>query len=315
MVRGARNFAWLVLLAVVVAAPGVAYQAKQQQAGPSKIKRLILKDGSYELVSQYEVKGARVRYLSAERHEWEELPYQLVDWPATERYAKESAADNQSRARQLGENAAKERAQERATEVSPGLRLPDTGGVYLLDTFQGKPELVHLAQNGAEVDKRVTGNILRAVINPVAGSKQIIELPGARARVQSHVTEPAIYADIDADDSTPATQRGRFRIVRCEEKKGNRVVGVVNIAVYGKVKEQANYVETRVEPVAGSWVKVRPAAPLPAGEYALVEMLGENINTFVWDFGVNPAAPRNTGSVEREPEKKPPVLIQRTKPR
>jgi hypothetical protein len=304
----------MVLLAAVVVVPGIAYQAKQQQSGPSKIKRLILKDGSYELISQYEVKGARVRYFSSERHEWEELPYSLVDWAATEKYVKESAAENQSRARQLGENAAKERAEEQAAEVSPGLRLPDSGGVYLLDTFQGKPELVHLAQNGAEVDKRVAGNILRAVINPVAGSKQIIELPGPHARVQSHLTEPAIYADIDVDDSTPATQRARFRIVRCEEKKGNRVVGAMNIAVYGKVKQQANYVETRVEPAAGSWVKVRPAASLAAGEYALVEMLGENINTFVWDFGVNPAAPRNSGAVEREPEKKPPVLIQR-KPR
>src|SRR5262245_64303712 len=123
--RAARSLAWLVLLASVVAVPGIAYQAKQQ-AGPAKIKRLILKDGSYELISQYEVKGARVRYLSAERHEWEELPYSLVDWPATERYAKESAAGNQSRARELGENAARERAQEQATEVSPGLRLPDT---------------------------------------------------------------------------------------------------------------------------------------------------------------------------------------------
>src|SRR5262245_30191194 len=131
--RAARNLACLVLLAAVAVAPGVAYQA-EQQPGPAKIKRLILKDGSYELISQYEVKGARVRYLSAERHEWEELPYSLVDWAATERYAKESVAENQSRARQLGENAARERAQEQATEVSPGLRLPDTGGVYLLDT-------------------------------------------------------------------------------------------------------------------------------------------------------------------------------------
>jgi hypothetical protein len=282
-----------------------------------KIKRLMLKDGSYEPVLQYEIKGDRVRYLSSERHEWEEIPSADVDWAATEKYAGDSASGSKD----LAASAAMERAEEeaRAPLVSPGMRLPSTGGVFLLDVFRGRPELDPLLQNGAGVNKNMTGNILRAVINPIAGSRQTIELKGAHAAVQSHVPAPSIYVAVDSGGDpptpyTPASAKDYLRLVRCEEKKGNRIVGVIDIAIYGKVKEQAKYIETKVEPVSGPWVRVTPAVPLEPGEYALVELLGkEGINEFVWDFGVNPAASANAGGVGAVPDKGKPVLIPKPK--
>ncbi len=303
-------------------------QANKTPAAPlaekNKIRRLILKDGGYEDIRDYEIKGDHVRFLSSERREWEEMPSSLVDWPATEKYASEAESARRLRLSQLGEEEAKERAEAEASSptVAPGLRLPDTGGVFLLDVFQGVQELNQLHQNGADVKKNAAGNILRGVINPAGGSKQTIELAGPHAVVQSHVQDPTIYINIDSgadSDTNPAQEeaKSQFGIVRCEERKGNRIVGTVNVAVYGKTTGRTDSVEAKTETFAGNWVKVTPASPLPAGEYALIEMLGEkSLNTYVWDFGVNPAAPVNAdarrGALPASAQ--PPVLLKRKKP-
>src|SRR4030095_14352966 len=95
-------------------------------------KRLILKDGSYQLVTKYEIKGDRVRYMSAERGEWEELPKSMVDWAATEKYEKDRAAGAPSpEAAALDKEleADKKAEEARNPHVAPGLQLPDEGGV------------------------------------------------------------------------------------------------------------------------------------------------------------------------------------------
>jgi len=304
-------------------------------------KRLILKDGSYQSVSEYEIKGQRVRYLSAERGEWEELPKDLVDWPATEKYEKARAAgastpeaielDKQFEAEQQAEEAL-------APHVAPGLQLPEEGGVFLLDTYENKPELVPIDQRGGSVNKNMKGNILRAAVNPIASAHQTVEVPGKHAPVQSHVAVPALYINIDrgqeteADDvmaeadkakadqgqadkseakpaapsdkksEKSATGGERFRIVRLEAKGEKRVVGEIKVAVYGKITQDAKFVSTTSQPMTGGWVKVTPTESLPTGEYAVVEMLGkEGMNLYVWDFGVNPNAAANTVAFKPDP--------------
>ena len=52
--------------------------------------RLILKDGTYQLVYSYKVVGDVVHYRSAERDGQEEdIPLALVDLPATEKWKKD----------------------------------------------------------------------------------------------------------------------------------------------------------------------------------------------------------------------------------
>jgi hypothetical protein len=269
---------------------------------PNATKRLILKDGSYQGATKWEVKGDRVRYYSSERSEWEEIPNSLIDWAATDKWNKErEKGDVSAETKEISnELEAEKKAQEaQSPTVAPGVRLPANGGVFLLDRFQGRQEIAELVQNGGQVNKQMGRNILRAAINPIASSKQSIEIENSHARVQSHDLRPNIFIDVDAD-SNPSTgplvtaAAGRFRLVRLQVKNNVRVVGNLKIAMTGKVSQQQTFVDATSEPYSGEWIKVQPVADLQPGEYAVVEMLGDKqINLYVWDFGVNPQAPEN----------------------
>ena len=291
-------------------------------------RRLILKDGSYQLVTKYDVKGDRVRYMSAERDDWEELPTSLVDWPATEKYEKDRAAGaSVPEAAQLDKELEQERDREEVQlpQVAPGLRLPEDSGVFLLDSFQGEPQIVEIQQTAGDVSRNTKANIFRGAINPVAGLKQIIELDGAHAPVQSHGYVPSLYIHLDAAPdqenptatraSTPGAQASqpqpaqqpsvssddRFRIVRTEVKNGKRILGDVKRQVTGKISQEQKLVKTTSTRVSGGWLKLTPTESLSPGEYVLVEMMPllegasgkEGMNLYVWDFGVNPKAPAN----------------------
>jgi hypothetical protein len=282
-----------------------------QAPTPTQARRLILKDGSYQSVTKYEIHGERVRYFSAERGEWEEVPKSLIDWDATDKFEQgreqgKLAPEAVELDKQL--EAERKAEQARSPQVAPGLRLPDEGGIFLLDTYQNQPQLSELQQSGSELDKKTKSNILRSAINPLAGARQTIELPGTHAKIQSHTTVPSLYINIDTNEGAPATVKAtgeppplaptdRFKIIHTEVKGGKRVAGAVKIAVTGKVKTDERYVAATITAMTGGWVKLTPTEPLAAGEYAVAEMLGkEGMNLYVWDFGVNPSAPANAST-------------------
>lgn len=288
-------------------------------------KRLILKDGTYQLATKWEIQGDRVHYYSAEREEWEDVPNSMVDWAATDKFEKgrEAGAPPPEAVVLDKELEAERQAEElKRPQVAPGLRLPDEGGVVLLDAYLGHPELVELQQTGGQVNKDMKGNILRATINPIASAKQKIEVPGSHAQVQAHAAMPTVYVNIDQRDDpgadniatgthptqpvgkaqNPQEPWDRFRIIRMQLKDGKRIAGDIKIAVYGKVSQEAKFVPSTAEQLTGGWVKITPKEALAPGEYAIVESLGqEGMNLFVWDFGVNPSAPENARVWKPEP--------------
>ncbi|HTZ97954.1 MAG TPA: hypothetical protein VMB18_16250 [Terriglobales bacterium] len=284
-------------------------------------KRLVLKDGSYQLVSQWEVQGDRVRYLSAERNEWEELPNSMVDWDATEKFEKDRLSgkpapeavevDKEMQAEQQAEEA-------KTPQVAPGLHLPEEGSVLLLDTFQSQPQLIELQQTNGEIDRNRKDNMLHAVLIPIpiSSSKQYIELDGAHATLQAHAALPSIYVNlVPSTDSVgpekpeqpeqPEQPWDRYHIVRAQIRKDKRIVGVIKTNPLGRSSQQQNLIPTDSIHLKGDWVKITPLSPLEPGEYAVVELLGrQGMNTFVWDFGVNPSAPANPGALMPEPSAK-----------
>jgi hypothetical protein len=81
------------------------------------------------------------------------------------------------------------------------------------------------------------------------------------------------------------------------------VVGNVKVSVAGKVSQHASFLPVSIEKLGtGEWIKLTPAQNLPAGEYAVVEMLApDEMNLYVWDFGVNPNAPVNLNTWQPVP--------------
>ena len=296
-------------------------------------KRLILKDGSYQIVTKFELSGDRVHYYSAELGEWEDVPSSMVDWDATNQYAKDNAANKNSPAsRALAKEMEAERQEEEAQSphVAPGLRLPFEGGIYALDTYLSEPELVPLDQQSGEVNRHVGRNVLRSAINPISGPKHTIELAGPSAKVQVHASLPTIYINLEpVDEEAQSSLAGaasnkpeenakkseakksaaelpwdRFQIVRVQVKGDKRIVGSIKTNLAGKVSQEQDAIPATAEQFGEGWVKLTPKEPLQPGEYALAEMLGkQGMNSFVWDFGVHPDAPANLAVIRPEKSK------------
>ena len=309
----------LVLVLLLAVCPGGSAQVPNQ--------RLVLKDGTYQVVTKYQKVGDRVRYFSAERGQWEELPASLVDWAATEAWAKDHKPGSEPVSPAVPEAAAidkeEQHARARTPDVSPGLRLPDQDGIWALDTFHDQPELVALAQNSASLDRQTGHNVLRATLNPLGGIQQNVQIPGAESKVKLHVNDPAFYVSIvgvddnEADSSAVTVDtRGagsakeknpfnstnsQYAIVRVRSnfKKDYRVVSGIKIGMAGKVTQTEDVIPTTAQVLPGNrWIRLTAKEPLTIGDYALMELLGPGeVNLSVWDFRIDPQGPDNKNAL------------------
>lgn len=236
--------------------------------------RLYLKDGGYQIAREYEVKEDRVRFLSAERNEWEEIPLELVD---LERTRKEAAAREAELAERLRADAEEDAAIRAEREELA--RVPQNPGVYLV---RGR-EMLRLEPAEIVLSNSKTRTILKVLVPvPVVPGKVTVEMEGAAARLRLEDREPQFYFRLARDE--------RLALVKLEPKKDIRVVQQVNIVPEtNEMFYEEKVVETFRREVAPGLYRVYPQKPLEPGEYALIEYTEGELNLQAWDFGIGPA--------------------------
>lgn len=265
-------------------------------------KKLVLQDGSYQLVREYEKNGERIRYFSIERGAWEEIPAAMVDWEATK---KAEAAEERTDAALLD----KVRIQEAATHaqtpidvdasltVAPGVFLPEGEGMFAVE---GKT-VRQIGQAGSQIktDKKT---VLKQIFTPVpiVASKRNVELPGARAAVRLTSSHPEFFLrepPPDPDRHSTIERSGRLGdegpevvLMRAKVKGNKRLLESIRSYFGQEVGEERQEIAMQRWDVAPDVYRFTLGEPLPPGEYAFAEILPDGLNLYVWDFAVEAAS-------------------------
>src|SRR5882757_3972260 len=272
-------------------------------------KKLILKDGNFQLVREYTRNGERVRYFSLERGAWEEIPASMIDWAATQKVEAATAARDKAELEKL-------KTQEEATrtdmaldvdaslQTASGMFLPSGEGMFAVEGK--KATLLEQAETEAKRDKK---QFLKQIASPIpiVPSKTNIELPTAHAKTRLDPSQLEFYlreAPPDPDQPSPIQKRSRpgesgreVELVRATVKGNMRVLEQVKALFGERLDEARNTVLLQRWEVAPNVYRFTLGEPLLPGEYALAEILPGGINLYVWDFGVD-------GSVDKVTRKK-----------
>jgi len=262
-------------------------------------KKLVLTDGTFQIVREYQRNADRVRYFSQERGAWEELPTALVDWPATDKANAEAEKNSAALADKIHKLEEGKRTDnvadiDASLLVAPGTFLPQSEGMFVVE---GKTVRV-LDQVGAEArtDKlRVLEQVLSPI--PVVPGKKHVILPGAHAKLRLKSQTAEFYLrepppDPDrvssiAKSSRPGDDGPDVELLRVKVNRNERVLETIRLLLGQPLDSQVNSLSVQRWEVAPSVYRFTLGEPLPPGEYVLTEILPGGLNLFVWDFGVD----------------------------
>jgi hypothetical protein len=240
--------------------------------------KLYFKDGTDQLVREYQLEGERVRFYSVDRDDWEEVPASLVDLDKTKAEIKAHAdLVSADAAAQAAEDKAERDARKEAASV------PSDPGVYLIEEQDSGPaKLTPMKVGESKVVTNKRRSVLKAISPiPLVPGKATLELDGSHASQGTANRSPEFYIRLSDEE--------RFGIVRMGEHKGNRVVEKLTIQpVVKDTLQEPDLVDVFRQQVADELFKIWPQKPLDPGEYAVVQYSMEKVDMQVWDFFIAP---------------------------
>jgi hypothetical protein len=266
-----------------------------------KGKKLVLKDGTYQMVREYQRNGDRVRYFSTERGTWEEIPAAMVDWDATKKAEKLEDEINNALVKQVHIQEAAANAQtpidvDASLMVAPGAFLPQGEGMFAVE---GK-KVLPLEQVGSQV-KTDKATVLKQVLTPipVIPSKHNVEIPGPKATIRLTSDHPEFFLrqpppDPDRVSSIERSSRvgdtgPEVVLVRAKVKGNKRLLESIRSYFGQQISQERDEISVQRWDVAPDVYRFTLSQSLAPGEYAFAELLPDGMNLFVWDFAVDTA--------------------------
>ena len=236
--------------------------------------RLYLKDGTYQVASEYKVLKDRVTYLSVERGEWEDLPLELIDFDRTKKEIAQHEEELKADAKSQAEEDAAQRLAVKQVE-----QIPSEPGVYYI--HNDNLEVVKVAESKIVNNKKRT--VLKAISPiPMVSGKATLEIDGDSAPKEITEKRPEFFFRLSTFES--------FAIIKVlPTKKGSRVVETINIIPVSKeIAQEFKLVDTFKKQEGDNVYKIWPQNDLEPGEYALIEYTEglDSVNTQVWDFRI-----------------------------
>jgi hypothetical protein len=234
--------------------------------------KLYLKDGTYQIVREYQVQTDRVRYYSVERSEWEEIPVEMVDLKRTE----SEVADRKKTVEKEQEIVAQENTAEREMRAEAS-RIPQEPGVYWVDGKETKA----MKPGEVAVHSDKGRRILQALSPiPAVTGKATLEMTGAHSA--------NIFTDPEQEFYIQLSEPEGFGIVKLTTKGAIRIVENLTYNPVDKtqVDEERTAVEILHRQMADDLYKIWPKDPLPPGEYAVVEYTDGKVNIQCFDFAI-----------------------------